>query len=182
MELLYRAARASASNLRISGSLLDFGTRLRYVKEEEKCSAALVLQIANLWTRSLFAYRLDMDYVPQGVAFFSEVDVDNVLRKEVDMPCVTPSQPVPIPPGARLDISSILEKTNGGSLWKDSSPMAQGVVQTSMGSEALKNYATPNCLVHRAKNANWLKAQAISMFEEVKFLAGKKLDDPMMAG
>ena len=155
--------------------LISVHDELRYfVKEEDKYRAALALQIANLWTRSLFAYRLGMDDLPQGVAFFSAVDVDKVLRKEVDMPCVTPSQPVPIPPGESLDILNVLEKTNGGSLWQDGSPMAQGVVQTNVGSEALKDYVAPNCLVHRAKDANWLKAQATSLFEEVKFLAGKE--------
>ncbi|KAF8521316.1 DNA polymerase family A-domain-containing protein [Gautieria morchelliformis] len=156
--------------------LISVHDELRYlVKEEDKYRAALALQIANLWTRSLFAYRLGMDDLPQGVAFFSAVDVDKVLRKEVDMPCVTPSQPVPIPPGETLDIVNVLEKTNGGSLWKDGSPMQKDseAVPLSTAAHVSGSYVAPDCLIHRAKSANWLKAQATVLFEEVKFLAGK---------
>lgn len=150
--------------------LISVHDELRYlVKLEDRYRAALALQIANVWTRSLFAYKLGMDDLPQGVAFFSAVDVDHVLRKEVDMPCVTPSQPVPIPPGESLDIAQVLEKTNGGSLWKDGSSMN---VSDGMDCDGtLENYKQPDCLVHRANNAGWLRAQATSDFAEVKHLA-----------
>ena len=49
----------------------------------------------------------------QSVAFFSAVDVDTVLRKEVTMDCVTPSSPVPIPPGQQFTIQEILQQTHG---------------------------------------------------------------------
>jgi len=76
--------------------LISVHDELRYlVVEEDRYRAALALQIANIWTRSLFAFKLGMDDLPQGVAFFSAVDVDKVLRKEVDMPCVTPSILIP---------------------------------------------------------------------------------------
>ena len=154
--------------------LISVHDELRYlVKEEDKYRAALALQIANLWTRSLFAYRLGMDDLPQGVAFFSAVDVDHVLRKEVDMSCVTPSQPVPIPPGEMLDIVNILQKTNGGTLWKDGSPMENEDMLSDMVMQPSGSYVAPDCLIHRAKNTNWLKAQATALFEEVKYLAGK---------
>jgi DNA polymerase gamma 1 len=78
--------------------------------------AALALQIANLWTRNLFAFKLGMEDIPQGVAFLSVIDVDRVLRKEVEMPCITPSHPHLIPPRESLGIGNILEKTNGGPL------------------------------------------------------------------
>ncbi|XP_060576919.1 DNA polymerase subunit gamma-1-like [Ruditapes philippinarum] len=57
----------------------------------------------------------------QTVAFFSAVDIDQCLRKEVNLDCVTPSNPhglekgYDIPQGTALDIHQILEKT-GGSL------------------------------------------------------------------
>ncbi|KIM84493.1 hypothetical protein PILCRDRAFT_87417 [Piloderma croceum F 1598] len=61
--------------------LISVHDELRYlVKEDDKYCAALALQIASLWTRSLFAYKLGMDDLPQGVAFFSAVDVDKVLE------------------------------------------------------------------------------------------------------
>lgn len=43
--------------------------------------------------RSMFAHALGMQDLPQSVAFFSAVDVDRCLRKEVTMDCATPSNP-----------------------------------------------------------------------------------------
>ncbi|KAJ7224410.1 DNA polymerase family A-domain-containing protein [Mycena pura] len=159
--------------------LISVHDELRYlVAEADRYRAALALQIANVWTRSLFAYKLGMDDLPQGVAFFSAVDVDRVLRKEVDMPCVTPSQPNPIPPGESLNIEAILERTNGGSLLTTGEPMSVTANEPFEG--ALEGYHESDCLVHRAKQASFLQAQAASDFGEVKHLAqlesGKKFD------
>ena len=161
--------------------LISVHDELRYlVKEEDKYRAALALQIANLWTRCLFALKLGMDDLPQGVAFFSAVDIDNVLRKEVDMPCVTPSQPTPLPPGESLDMAKLLDKTHGGSLHPDGSPM---VLEASSQRRAnLPDYQAPNCLVHRAKNAAWLRAQATSEFAEIKLLAQKATGQKFVGG
>lgn len=150
--------------------LLSVHDELRYlVNEKDKYRAALALQIANLWTRCLFAYKLGMDDLPQGVAFFSAVDVDHVLRKEVDLPCVTPSQPTPIPPGESLNISQVLEKTQGGSLWRDGRPLHVDDGMPWVGS--LEGYLQPDCLAHRASSANFLRAQATTEFGEIKRLA-----------
>ncbi|OSD05058.1 gamma DNA-directed DNA polymerase [Trametes coccinea BRFM310] len=150
--------------------LISVHDELRYlVKEEDKYRAALALQIANLWTRSYFAFKLGMDDLPQGVAFFSSVDIDHVLRKEVDMPCVTPSQPNPIPPGESLDIGKTLEKTNGGSLWPGGEPMVEND-GLDCGS-SLFGYSPPDCLAHRASSAAWLRAQATSDLDEIRKLA-----------
>ncbi len=150
--------------------LISVHDELRYlVKEGDKYRAALALQIANLWTRSYFAYKLGMDDLPQGVAFFAAVDVDTVLRKEVDMPCVTPSQLIPIPPGESLDIAKVLSKTNEGSLWADGSPMQENA-GIDLG-VSLKGYIEPDCLAHRASSPAWLRAQVTSEFAEVKLLA-----------
>ncbi|VDB83211.1 unnamed protein product [Peniophora sp. CBMAI 1063] len=148
--------------------LISVHDELRYlVREEDAGRAALALQIANLWTRSLFAYKLGMDDLPQGVAFFSAVDVDHVLRKETDMPCTTPSQPIPIPPGKSYDIAKILELT-GGTLHADGRPMEEsGVVELP----PVEGYVQPDCLQHRADNAAFLQAQATADFSEIKFLA-----------
>lgn len=151
--------------------LISVHDELRYlVSEEDKYRAALALQISNLWTRSLFAYKLGLDDLPQGVAFFSAVDVDKVLRKEVDMPCVTPSHPDPIPPGESLDISKVLEKTNGGSLLKSGLPMNTDLRETKVEG-SLEGYIEPDCLSHRATNPAFLKAQASSDFGEIRGLA-----------
>ncbi|KAF8638686.1 hypothetical protein AX17_002008 [Amanita inopinata Kibby_2008] len=154
--------------------LISVHDELRYlVKDEDRYRAALALQVANLWTRAMFAYKLGMDDLPQGVAFFSAVDIDRVLRKEVDMPCVTPSQPDPIPSGESLGIEGALERTNGGSLWSDGGPMETSDNQESshdwVGS--LEGYEPPNCLMHRSPNAAFLRAQATQDFGEVKGLA-----------
>lgn len=97
----------------------DIGCRLaitvhdeiRYlVREPDKYRAAMALQVANLWTRAMFAEQVGIPDLPQSCAFFSAVDIDYVLRKEVDMDCVTPSNPVPIPPGESIDITSLLDR------------------------------------------------------------------------
>jgi DNA polymerase gamma 1 len=156
--------------------LISVHDELRYlVAERDKYRATLALQIANLWTRCLFAYRLGMDDLPQGVAFFSAVDVDSVLRKETDMPCVTPSQPTPIPPGESLTIEEVLART-GGTLWADGRPMEKPAEEEDQAAQArgwdpLVGYVHPDCLRHRAKGAAWLRAQATNSFAEVKFLA-----------
>ncbi|CED83342.1 Mitochondrial DNA polymerase gamma, catalytic subunit [Phaffia rhodozyma] len=104
--------------------LISVHDEIRYlVKDEDKYRATYALQVANLWTRMLFAFQCGMEDLPQGCAFFSAVDVDKVLRKEVDMPCVTPSNPIPIPSGEALHITKTLELTNG-SLHADGQPMS----------------------------------------------------------
>ncbi len=84
---------------------------IRYlVKEEDKYRGAMALQVANLWTRAMFSQQMGIDDLPQGCAYFSAVDIDHVLRKEVDMDCVTPSNPDKIPHGESLSIGQLLEK------------------------------------------------------------------------
>ncbi|KAI9167444.1 DNA polymerase gamma [Paramyrothecium foliicola] len=84
---------------------------IRYlVKEEDKYRAAMALQVANIWTRAMFSQQVGIEDLPQSCAYFSAVDIDTVLRKEVDMDCITPSHPTAIPPGESLDIVALLEK------------------------------------------------------------------------
>ncbi|XP_064425972.1 DNA polymerase subunit gamma-1 isoform X5 [Mirounga angustirostris] len=93
---------------------------VRYlVREDDRYRAALALQITNLLTRCMFAYKLGLNDLPQSVAFFSTVDIDQCLRKEVTMDCKTPSNPTGmerrygIPQGEALDIYQIIELTKG---------------------------------------------------------------------
>ncbi|KAH6890454.1 DNA polymerase family A-domain-containing protein [Thelonectria olida] len=82
---------------------------IRYlVKNEDKYRAAMALQVANIWTRAMFAQQMGINDLPQSCAYFSAVDIDHVLRKEVDMDCITPSHPTPIAPGESLDIMTLL--------------------------------------------------------------------------
>lgn len=84
---------------------------IRYlVKDHDKYRAAMALQVANLWTRAMFAQQVGIDDLPQACAYFSAIDIDHVLRKEVDMDCVTPSHSTPIAPGESLDIATLLAK------------------------------------------------------------------------
>jgi len=86
---------------------------IRYlVAEEDKYRTSLALQISNLWTRAMFCQQLGINDVPQGCAFFSALDIDKVLRKEVDLDCITPSNSTPILPGESLDIQGLLAKDN----------------------------------------------------------------------
>ena len=84
---------------------------IRYlVKEEDKYRGAMALQVANVWTRAMFSQQMGISDLPQSCAYFSAVDIDHVLRKEVDMDCVTPSHPTKIPHGESLSISQLLER------------------------------------------------------------------------
>lgn len=103
MDFLIRRYRLDA---RVSITVHD---EIRYLcTEKDKYRVAMALQVANLWTRAMFAQQVGIDDLPQSCAFFSAVDVDRVLRKEVDMDCITPSNPVPIPHGESLDIQQLL--------------------------------------------------------------------------
>ena len=98
---------------------------IRYlVKEEDKYRAALALQISNVWTRAIFSQQVGIDDLPQSCAYFSAVDIDHVLRKEVDMDCVTPSHPERIPHGETLDISQLLEKNEAAFLDPSTVPVS----------------------------------------------------------
>lgn len=100
-------ARRYNINARLAITVHD---EIRYlVKNEDKYRAAMALQVANIWTRAMFAQQVGIDDLPQSCAYFSAVDIDHVLRKEVDMSCVTPSHATPIPPGESLDINQLLD-------------------------------------------------------------------------
>ncbi|TGO51693.1 hypothetical protein BOTNAR_0347g00030 [Botryotinia narcissicola] len=82
---------------------------IRYlVQEEDKYRAALALQVSNLWTRAMFSQQMGINDLPQSCAYFSAVDIDLVLRKEVDMDCITPSHKTAIPHGESIDIQQLL--------------------------------------------------------------------------
>ena len=99
--------RLYALDARISITVHD---EIRYlVAEKDKYMAAFAMQVSNLWTRAMFSQELGINDLPQSCAFFSEVDIDHVLRKETNMDCITPSNLEAIPPGRSLDIHEILE-------------------------------------------------------------------------
>ncbi|PVH73851.1 DNA polymeras-like protein gamma [Cadophora sp. DSE1049] len=84
---------------------------IRYiVSEKDKYRAAMALQVSNVWTRSMFSQQVGINDLPQACAYFSAVDIDHVLRKEVDMDCITPSNHEKIPHGESIDITNLLAK------------------------------------------------------------------------
>ncbi|KRZ68086.1 DNA polymerase subunit gamma-1, partial [Trichinella papuae] len=67
---------------------------VRYLtKEDDMYRTALALQYTNLLTRAFFSFKTGLKSLPSSVAFFSKIDIDHVLRKEVDVDCITPSNP-----------------------------------------------------------------------------------------
>lgn len=92
---------------RLSISIHD---EIRYlVADKDKYKLALALQVSNLWTRAMFSEQMGIYELPQNCAFFSAIDIDHVLRKEVDLDCITPSNETPIPHGESIDIVKLLE-------------------------------------------------------------------------
>jgi len=84
---------------------------IRYlVCEDDKYRAAMALQVSNVWTRAMFSQQMGINDLPQACAYFSAVDIDCVLRKEVDMDCITPSHHEKIPHGESLDITTLLSQ------------------------------------------------------------------------
>ncbi|KAK6351145.1 DNA-directed DNA polymerase gamma mip1 [Orbilia javanica] len=84
---------------------------IRYIVQwEDRYKVAMALQVANIWTRSMFSQQMGINDLPQSCAFFSAVDIDHVLRKEVDLNCITPSNPSEIPSGESVDMEGLLLK------------------------------------------------------------------------
>ncbi|ORY41038.1 hypothetical protein BCR33DRAFT_719131 [Rhizoclosmatium globosum] len=89
--------------------MISIHDEVRYmVAKEHEDLAALALQISNLWTRALFASRVGIDDLPLNIAFFSAVDIDHCLRKEVDQSCITPTNTEAIPNGRNATIYDTL--------------------------------------------------------------------------
>lgn len=86
------------------------------VREDQKLLAVMLLQISNLWTRAMFCEQMGIKELPQSCAFFSEVDIDFVLRKEVSLECITPSHPEVIPPGETFTIQKLMKSCDIGEL------------------------------------------------------------------
>ncbi|KRX71092.1 DNA polymerase subunit gamma-1 [Trichinella sp. T6] len=96
---------------------------VRYLtKEDDMYRTALALQYTNLLTRAFFSFKTGLKSLPSSVAFFSKIDIDHVLRKEVDVDCTTPSNPFGltacynIPFGESYSIEDIIEKAANGFL------------------------------------------------------------------
>ncbi|EFP83203.2 uncharacterized protein PGTG_09156 [Puccinia graminis f. sp. tritici CRL 75-36-700-3] len=145
--------------------MISVHDEIRYLSAwEDRYRCALALQIANLWTRCQFAFKLEMDDLPQSCAWFSAVDVDHVLRKEVDLSCVTPSNPDPIPPGESLDINKLLQVTPMG-LGELKKPLE---VSDSSTGDFASLYKSNIALKHRSTQLEWLAAQSSQDRDEIR--------------
>jgi len=138
---------------------------IRYlVTDADRYRAAMALQVANVWTRAMFSQQMGIDDLPQSCAYFSAVDIDHVLRKEVDMDCITPSHPTAIPPGESLDIVQLLEKGDAALLdpkiVPSTAPHPEKYAYTAREPvmEALR----------RLTDVNYIRAQISSSEEELK--------------
>jgi DNA polymerase gamma 1 len=104
------------------------------------------------------------------------------------MPCVTPSQPTPIPSGESLSIEDVLDKTGGGTLFADGSSMDREAsmpglddgpaTSALLSSAAAKGGYVPPKPRHRATDEWFLEAQAARTLPTVKKLwAQSRYDD-----
>ncbi|KAI9297872.1 hypothetical protein K502DRAFT_61279 [Neoconidiobolus thromboides FSU 785] len=156
--------------------MISVHDEIRYlVDEKDAYRAALALQISNLWTRAMFAYRLGINDLPQSVAFFSGVDIDHVLRKEVDLDCVTPSNPIPIPPGKCLTFEDLAENTNNYSFASkdvsDALLLYDDTIYDTTEVDSLKDVnlsKLTNPISFNESDNKYLKAQNCSDIEEIE--------------
>ena len=134
---------------------------IRYlVKEEDKYRAAMALQVSNVWTRAMFSQQMGINDLPQSCAYFSAVDIDHVLRKEVDMDIVTPSHPEKIPHGESLDINQLLAKNKEAYLDPNvipSTPVELDTLPCTPRKPALAQLGEPSLTFLKAQNASDIK-------------------------
>ena len=134
---------------------------IRYlVKEEDKYRAAMALQVSNIWTRAMFSEQMGIHDLPQSCAYFSAVDIDHVLRKEVDMDCVTPSHLEKIPHGESLDIHQLLAKGKEAYLDPKVVPktsMNLDTIEYTPRKPALSELGEPNLTFLKAQNTSDIK-------------------------
>lgn len=137
---------------------------IRYlVREEDKYRAAMALQISNIWTRAMFAQQMGINDLPQSCAFFSAVDIDHVLRKEVDMDCITPSNHHAIPHGESIDMATLLSKPSAlldPSIIPDDPPNFSNLTYTP-------RIPVMETLSNESSGLNFLKAQISSTNSEL---------------
>ncbi|KAL8686972.1 MAG: hypothetical protein Q9218_006729 [Villophora microphyllina] len=140
---------------------------IRYLaKEEEKYRTAMALQVANIWTRAMFSQQMGINDLPQSCAYFSAVDVDSVLRKEVDMDCITPSNPTKIPHGESLSMEELLQKGKQAHL--DPATIAQSPPRIDQYEYSPRTPVMNE--LQQSPDLNYLKAQLVGDDKELREL------------
>ncbi|CAJ0945764.1 unnamed protein product, partial [Mesorhabditis belari] len=93
--------------------MISIHDEVRYLcKDEDVGRCALALMWSNAYVRATISQAIGIQQLPMNIAFFSEVDVDSVLRKSVTAPCKNPDGTVP-KPGESWNMEMVLEKTDG---------------------------------------------------------------------
>jgi DNA polymerase gamma 1 len=82
------------------------------VADKDVLKATYCLQIAHLYCWAAFIDTMNLDCIPAGMAWFSAVDVDTVLRKNPFDKQITPTQPDGVPVGYTISAGQLLEKIN----------------------------------------------------------------------
>uniref|UniRef100_A0A1I8AUU5 Mitochondrial DNA polymerase catalytic subunit n=1 Tax=Steinernema glaseri TaxID=37863 RepID=A0A1I8AUU5_9BILA len=86
---------------------------VRYVvNEKDKYRCALALHLSNAYVRAAISQHLGIQELPMSVAFFGQVDIDTVLRKEVTIKVKNPDGHE-IPEGKALTFAEVLKCTHG---------------------------------------------------------------------
>ncbi|VDM72314.1 unnamed protein product [Strongylus vulgaris] len=87
--------------------------QVRYLcPEEDAPRLALALMLSNMYVRSFISSKLGIEQLPLSVAFFSQVDCDRVLRKEVHLPCFNVDG-TKVPDGVSWTIDDVVQITGG---------------------------------------------------------------------
>jgi DNA polymerase gamma 1 len=153
-------------NARLAISVHD---EIRYlVGDKDRYRVAMALQVANLWTRAMFSQQVGIDDLPQSCAFFSAVDIDHVLRKEVNMDCVTPSHPEKIPHGESLDIEQLIAKGDEATLDSETIPQNPLSVDKWPYQPRQPIMASVQTTTPSEKDLAFIKAQIISEEGELR--------------
>ncbi|CAJ0587208.1 unnamed protein product, partial [Mesorhabditis spiculigera] len=93
--------------------MISIHDEVRYVcHQEDAARCALALMLSNMYVRATISDVLGIPQLPLNIAFFSQVDVDTVLRKEVKTVCRNPDGGSP-PDGEAWDIAEVLRRTGG---------------------------------------------------------------------
>ena len=164
--------------------MISIHDEVRYlVHVDHQHLAAYALQIANLWTRVMFSSRIGIQNLPvvhfvslqpismgpntlchgQSVAFFSAIDIDHCLRKEVDMTCMTPSNDDPVEAGVKLDIYDI------ANLVSSSPPVSLG--DSNIIIPELPRFVRESIVYRNLSGEEddvWLEVQTASCVDQVK--------------
>ncbi|KAL6735157.1 hypothetical protein Aduo_005627 [Ancylostoma duodenale] len=93
--------------------VISIHDEVRYLcSEEDAPRLGLALMLSNMYVRSFISSKLGIEQLPLSVAFFSQVDCDKVLRKEVNTPCFAADGTL-MPNGISWTISDLLQITGG---------------------------------------------------------------------